>query len=64
MRGAALHNFPEVHHRQPVAHGERLFLIVRDVHKRDADLSLQRDQLELELLAQLGIEGTERLIEE
>ena len=37
---------------------------MRDVHERDADLVLQRSQIVLQLLAQLGVERAERLVEE
>ena len=63
-RSAALLDLPGIHDREAVAHRERLLLIVGDVHERDADLPLQRDQLELQGLAQLRVERTERLVEQ
>ena len=45
------------HHRDAVAHHERLFLVVRDVDERDADLALDAHQLELHLLAELEVEA-------
>ena len=45
-----------VHHRDPVAHRERLFLVVGHEHERDADLALDALQLELHRLAQLQVE--------
>ena len=37
---------------------------MRDVHERDPQVVLEGLQLELELLAQLQVEGAERLVEE
>ena len=51
-------------HGDPVAHRQRFLLVVRDVDERDADLALQRAQLELQLLAQLRVERAERLVEQ
>ena len=51
-------------HGDLVAHRERLLLVVGDVHERDADLALHGAQLQLEVLAQLGVEGAERLVEQ
>ena len=53
-----------VHDRDAVAHGERLFLIVRHVEERDVKLALEALELELHLLAQLEIERTQRLVEQ
>ena len=53
-----------VHHRDPVAHRQRLLLVVGDVDEGDADLALDPLQLELQALAQLQVEGAERLVEE
>ena len=53
-----------VHDRDTVAHGERLFLIVRHVEERDVELALEALELELHLLAQLEIERTQRLVEQ
>ena len=53
-----------VHHRDPVRERERLGLVVRHVDERDADLLLQVDELDLHLLAQLRVEGGERLVEQ
>src|SRR6185437_16701618 len=39
-------------------------LVVRDVDERDPELVLDRLQLELHLLAELEVEGAERLVEE
>ena len=53
-----------MHDRDPVAHRERLFLVVGHVHEGDPDLVLDALELDLELAAQLEVEGTERLVEE
>ena len=53
-----------VHHRDAVRQRERLGLVVRHVHERDAGLLLQVDELDLHLLAQLGVECGERLVEQ
>ena len=53
-----------VHHRDPVAHRERLFLVVGHEDERDADLALDALQLELHRLAQLEVERAERLVEQ
>ena len=53
-----------MHDRDTVAHGERLFLIVRHVEKRNIELALEALELELHLLAQLEIERTQRLVEQ
>jgi hypothetical protein len=55
---------PLVHHGDPVRQRERLGLIVRHIDERDADLLLQIDQLDLHLLAQLGVERGQRLVEQ
>ena len=51
-----------VHHGDAVAHRQRLFLVVRHEHQRDAEPPLQLLQLELHLLAQLAVERAERLV--
>ena len=53
-----------VHHRDPVRQRERLGLVVRHVDERDADLLLHVDELDLHLLAQLGVERRQRLVEQ
>ena len=53
-----------VEHGDPIAHRQRLALVVGDEHERDPDVALQRLQLDLHLLAQLEVEGAERLVEE
>ncbi len=53
-----------VEDRDPVAHRQRLVLVVGDVDEGDAHLALDRLQLDLHLLAQLQVEGAERLVEQ
>ena len=53
-----------VHDGDAVAHGERLFLVVRDVHERRLRARLDLLELELHLLAQLEVERAERLVEQ
>ena len=48
----------------PVAHRERLVLVVRHVDERDADVLLDLLELDLHLLAQLQVERAERLVEQ
>ena len=48
----------------PVAHRERLLLVVRDVDERHPELLLDLLQLDLHLLAQLQVERAERLVEQ
>jgi hypothetical protein len=42
-----------VEHRQPVAHRERLLLVVRDVEEGDPHLAVDPLQLDLHLLPEL-----------
>ena len=53
-----------VHDRDLVGHRHRLFLVVRDVDERDADVVLNALELELHLLAELQVEGAERLVQQ
>ena len=53
-----------VHHRDPVAHRQRLLLVVGDVDEGDADVALDPLQLDLQFLAQLQVQRSERLVEE
>ena len=53
-----------VHHHQPVGHGQRLLLVVRHHHGGEAELALQLADLDPHLLAQLGVEIGERLVEQ
>ena len=53
-----------VHHGQAVRHRQRFLLVVGDVDERDADVALEVGQIDLEVLAQAGVEGAERLVEQ
>ena len=55
---------PLVHHDYPVGELERLFLIVRDEHAGHLDLVVQSPQPSAQLLAHLGVERAERLVEQ
>ena len=63
-RASDLLDLAAVHDCDPVGHRERLFLVVRDVDERRPELVLDSLELELHLLAQLDVEGAERLVEE
>ena len=52
------------HHGDPVAHGERLVLVVGDEDERDPDLALDPLELELHRLAELEVERREGLVEQ
>ena len=56
-RGADLLDPARVHHRDAVAHRQRLLLVVGHVDERDADLALDALELELHDLAQLEVEA-------
>ena len=58
-----LHDPAVVHDRDAVGHGHGLLLVVGDDHEGHAELVLDVHQLELGLLAQLLVEGAERLVE-
>src|SRR5262249_62001591 len=53
-----------VEDRDPVAHGQRFLLIVRDVDERHAEVALERLEKDLHLLPKLEIERPERLVQE
>jgi hypothetical protein len=63
-RRAHLLDPPAGHHGQPVRHGERLLLVVGHVHEGDPDRLLERLQLDLEGLAQLGVQRPQRLVQQ
>jgi len=63
-RRARLLDAPTVHHRDAVAHGEGLFLVVRDEDERDPDVVLDRLQLDLQVLAEPRVQGAQGLVEE
>ncbi len=62
LRRADLRDQSLVHHRHAVRHGQRLFLIVRDIDERDTEISMQPSHFELKALAQLLVECAQRLI--
>ena len=51
-----------VHDGDAVRHGERFFLVVRDVDEGDAEIGMQAAHLELQVLAQLLVERAQRLV--
>ena len=53
-----------VHHHHPVGDFQRLFLIVGDEDRGHVDLVMQRAQPLPQLLAHLGVERAERLVEQ
>jgi hypothetical protein len=61
---ADLHDPAVAHDGEPVGHGQRLFLVVRDVQERDADLLLEGLQLDLQRPAELGVQRAERLVQQ
>ena len=65
LRGRAhLLDAAAVHHRDVVGDRERLFLVVRDVERRDPELELDAPDLLAQLHAHLCVERRERLVEE
>ena len=50
-----------IEHHDAVGERERLFLVVRDQDRRDAERALQLLELDLQLLAQLAIQGNKVL---
>ncbi len=63
-RRADLLDPPLVEDGDAVAHRQRLFLVVRHVDERHPELLLELLQLDLQLLAELQVEGAERLVEQ
>jgi hypothetical protein len=63
-RRADLLDAAAVDDRDPVAHGQRLLLVVRHEDEGDADRGLDRLELDLHLLAQLQIERAEGFVQE
>src|SRR5262249_45769296 len=53
-----------VEHRDAVAHGQRLFLVVGHIDESDAHLALHPEQFELHLLAELEVERAQGLIQQ
>src|SRR4029078_13635704 len=63
-RRAALLDTPVGEDGDPIAHRERLLLVVRDVHERHPELLLELLELDLQLLPELQVERAERLVQE
>ena len=61
---ADLLNAPLIHDRKPIAHRERLLLIMRDVNEGHREPLLDRFELDLHRLAQLQVERAQRFIEQ
>ncbi len=53
-----------VHHDDPIGHRQRLFLIVRDHDRRDAEALVQAADLAAQVRAHARIERGERLVEQ
>src|SRR5437660_1333977 len=53
-----------VHNRHPIAHRQRLFLVMCDIDKCHTQPFLDTFELDLHLLAKLEVQRTQRLIEE
>ena len=64
LRHVELLQQPPAHDRDAVAHRHRLDLVVRDVHRRDRELSLDAQDLGAHLHAKLRVEVRERLVHE
>ena len=64
LRRPELLDPPGVHDGDPIAHRQRLFLVVGHVHEGDPDLALDPLELELELASELQVEGAEGLVEQ
>ena len=62
--GAELFDFTFIHQGDPIGHDECFLLIVGDKNEGDAEFCLQIFQFDLHVLAELGIEGRERFVEE
>ena len=64
-RRAELLDLLVLHHRDPVGQGQGLDLVVRDVdHRRRAEALMQPLDLDPKLVAELGVEVGERLVEQ
>src|SRR6202043_1262569 len=63
-RRAHLLDTPGSEHGDAIAQRERLVLVVRHEDERDAGAPLHILQLDLHLLAELGVERTQRFIEQ
>jgi hypothetical protein len=61
---AGLQQTAEVHHADSIGECESLLLIVRDEHGGDLQLALHLADRTTQLFADLGVERTERLVEQ
>ena len=64
MRRAGLHDPAGVHDSETRRHRHGFFLVVGHDDEGEAELLLQAHQLEARALAQLAVEGGERLVEQ
>ena len=64
LRGADLLDLALVHDHDGVAHGQGLLLVVGDIDKGDAHLLLDALELDLHILAQLQVQGAQRLVQQ
>ena len=64
LRRVELLHAAAVHDQDAVRHDQRLALVVGDVDGGDAELALDAAELELHLLAQLAVQGGQRLVEQ
>ena len=55
-RRSNLLQFSRAQQSDPIGHDHRLFLIMRDKHKSDPDLALQRFQFQLHLPPQICVQ--------
>ena len=62
-RRTDLFNAPAIEDGEPIAHRQRLLLVVGDVDEGDADLTLDRLQLNLHLFTQLQIKRAEWFVQ-
>ena len=62
-RRSGLRDVAGAHHENSVGHRKRLFLVMRDEDKGNAQLALQRLQLDLHLLAQTPVQRGKRFIQ-
>ena len=62
-RAPKLQDLAVAHDRDPVRHGQRLFLVVGHEHERDTGLVLQTLEFDLHVLAELVIERRKRFVE-
>ena len=63
LGGADLLHLAAVHNDDGVGHGQGLFLVVGDIDEGDVHLALQALEFQLHLLAQLEVQGAQRLVE-